>query len=155
MDFNQFDSVSAAEKGADCHLKHPATLKPLFDNPDDPTVDNGKPCLAVVLGAEAPSVRAASRARQKARAEADDGDEKADDENTLEAVHERMVEAMVPRVLGFKNVRKGKAPATKADAAWLFGLNRMNAQEGEMSFAEQVAAFSAKRGNYLGNASAD
>ena len=158
MDFNKFDSVTAAEKGADCHLKHPATQQPLFDNPEDPFKDNGKPCIVILMGAEAPSVRAANRALQKARALAKpdaDSDSDQDSEFTsYDELHERMVENLVPRVLGFKNVRKGKQAATKEDAAWFFNLNRFNGQVKEKSFVEQAGDFSSSRVGYLGNASA-
>jgi len=154
MDFNKFDSVSAADKGAECHLKHPATLKPLYDNPKDPTEDNGKPCIALVLGAESPTVRAASRAIEKARAK---GKPKSTDEEelvSLDEIHADMVEVLAPRITGFKNIHKGKKAATNEDADWFLNLNRMNAQKDEKSFVEQVAEFTSSRAGYLGNVSA-
>lgn len=152
MDFNKFDTVKAAEQGADLHIKCSVTLKPLYDNPEDRYADNGKPCCVTLLGAEAPSVRAAAREMQKARAAAKKDD--ADDEVvSLDDVHDRMVEALVPRVTGFKNVHNGDKPATKKDATWFFNLNRMNGVEGEKSFAEQAAEFSGRRAGYLGNVS--
>ena len=152
MDFNQFNTVAAAEKGAECHIKCPATLKPLFDNPDDPTADNGKPCIVVVLGGEAASVRAAIRAAQKARAAAAEDEDNLPD-TSLAELHERMVESVLPRIIGFKNISKGSKPATKADADWFLNLNVINGQKDEKSFAEQLGEFSSKRANYLGNAS--
>lgn len=158
MDFNAFDSVSAAEKGAELHIKHPATGKPLFDNPDDPFADNSKPCIVIVKGAEAPSVREARRELQKARAQADDAKnneaEGNDDDLSFDDLHERMVEALSCQVCGFKNIHRGDNPATKKDVEWFLNLNRFNAQSDEKSFAEQLAEFSSKRANYLGNASA-
>lgn len=155
MDFNKFDSVSAAEKGADYHLKHPVSLKPLFDNAKDPTEDNGKPCIVTVLGGEGATVRAANRELQKARAAAETDADQDGEGLSLDDLNDRMVQSMVPRVLGFKGVKNGKVAATKEDALWFFSLNRVNAQEGEMSFVEQVSKFSSQRGSYLGNASAD
>jgi len=73
MDFNKFDSVSAAEKGAAMQLKDPATLAPLF-------TEDGKPCEVILLGSEAPSVRAAMRELQKARANSQDAEGDTDDE---------------------------------------------------------------------------
>lgn len=148
MDFNKFDSVAAAEKGADCHMKDPATLEPLFD-------EKGKPCIVTLLGAEAPSVRAATRELQKARAKAKEatGDE-AEDGISLDEIHDRLVEVLLPRVVGFKNISNGKKAATKEDAAWFFNLNRMNGRDDEKSFAEQCGEFSSKRAGYLGNVSA-
>ncbi|MBY6135035.1 hypothetical protein KUV61_04295 [Nocardioides marinus] len=158
MDFNAFDSVSAAEKGAELHIRHPATGKPLFDNPKDPFADNGKPCIVIVKGAEAPSVREARRALQKARAQAD-GEPKAaeadkDEDLSFDDLHERMVEALSCQVCGFKNIHRGDQPATTKDVEWFLNLNRFNAQSDEKSFAEQLAEFSSKRANYLGNGSA-
>lgn len=167
MDFQQFDSVSAAEKGAECHILHPVTQAPLFDNLDDPTEDNGKPCIVVVLGAEAPTVREINRANQKARAKAklkgetvnkagqttEDGTDGLDDEEfSLDDLHDRMVQSLAPRIVGFKNISKGSKPATKKDAEWFLNLNRLSTQEGERSFAQQVGDFSSKRASYLGNA---
>ena len=147
MDFNKFDSVSAAEKGAAMQIKDPATLKPLF-------TEDGKPCEVILLGAESPTVRAAIRELQKARAGAPEGNEDPEKENIpYDVVHERLVEGLLPRVAGFNNVFKGDKPATKRDAAWFFNLNRYNGQEGEKSFAEQAVEFSNKRSSYLGNAS--
>lgn len=151
MDFNKFDSVSAAEKGADCQIKHPATLEPMFDA-------EGKPCIVILIGAESAAARAASRDLQKAWAKAKEA-KKADggeegESISFDEIHERLVETLLPRVVGFKNIMNGDKPATKKDAAWFFNLNRMNGVEGEKSFAEQAAEFSGRRGSYLGNASA-
>lgn len=156
MDFNAFDSVSAAEKGAECHIKHPATGKPLYDNPENPFEDNGKPCIVIIKGAEAPSVREARRALQKARAQAAEGEEASADaaDLTFDELHDRMVETLVHQIDGFKNINNGDKAATKKDAVWFLNLNRFNAQSDEKSFAEQLGEFSSKRANYLGNASA-
>ncbi len=143
MDFNKFDSVSAAESGADLHLKHPATMEPLYG-------DDGSPCIVTLLGGEASAVRAALRDMQKKRAAQEDDDK---DERTLEDIHELLVEGLIPRVVGFKNVFRGSKPATKKDADWFFNLNRLNGQEGEESFAEQASKFSSSREAYLGNGS--
>ena len=156
MDFTQFDSVAAAERGADCHVVHPASGKPLFDNPDNPFVDNGKPCLVTLLGAEAPSVRAANRERQKARAAAEKANPEASDDAVMfDDLHDRLVEGIAPRIIGFKNIRKGDVAATKEDAAWFLNLNRMVGRAGEKSFVEQLSDFSSSRGRYLGNALSD
>jgi hypothetical protein len=161
MDFTTFDSATAAETGADCHIKHPVTGEPLYDNRGKICEDNGKPCIVVVQGVEAPSVRAAMRDLQKARAQAtdsavdDDGDSPAKDDEDLsiDELHDRMVEGLHFRIVGFKNIRKGEHTASKRDAKWFLNLNRLNPQADGESFVEQIAAFSAKRGNYLGNVS--
>ncbi|MBY5976730.1 hypothetical protein KUV39_08730 [Phaeobacter italicus] len=152
MDFNKFDSVSAAEKGAAMHIKDPTTLEPLF-------TEDGKPCEIILLGSEAPSVRAAYREAEKARLNAEKAEGTSDAEGddaeflSMDDFHEKTVELLLPRVVGFNNVFKGDKPATKKDAPWFFGLNRMNGQKGEKSFAEQASDFSAKRASYLGNVS--
>jgi len=151
MDFNQFDSVAAAEKGAELHVKDPATLEPLYDA-------EGKPCIVTLIGAESPSARAAARELQKAWAKAkeakDTGGNDEKERISYDEIHDRLVQTLLPRVVGFKNISNGKKAATKEDAAWFFNLNRMNGVEGEKSFAEQAGEFSAKRSSYLGNASA-
>lgn len=157
MDFNKFDTVSAAEKGAEWHIKDPVSLKPLYDNPEDPYADNGKPCVGILLGSEAPSVRSAARDAQKKRAAGPEGDSKDSDKEatvSFDEIHEQLVDGMKFRLVAFKNVRRGDKPAGKSDAEWFFNLNRMNNQEGEISFVEQAIEFSNKRANYLGNVSA-
>lgn len=157
MDFNKFDSVAAAEKGAEMHIKHPVSQKPLYDNSKDPTKDNGKPCIVVLLGGEAPTVRSANREIQKTRAAAKPKTDKTEgdqeDNINLDDLHDQMVETILPRVVGFKNVRNGSKAATKDDAEWFFNLNRFNGQPDERSFVEQAGDFSSKRESYLGNAS--
>lgn len=160
MDFTAFDSVKPAENGAECHIKHPATGEPLYDNRGKPFEDNGKPCIVIVQGVEAPSVRAAMRDLQKARAHAAESDDGSgakasgdDEELSLEQLHDRMVEGLHFRIVGFKNIRRGENAAGKRDAKWFLNLNRFDPQvEGE-SFVEQVATFSSKRSAYLGNGS--
>ncbi|MCI5096657.1 MAG: hypothetical protein MRY77_10120 [Rhodobacteraceae bacterium] len=161
MDFTTFDSATAAETGADCHIKHPVTGLPLYDNPGKECEDNGKPCIVMVQGVEAPSVRAAMRDLQKARAQAadsaagdnQDGPAKGDEDLSIDELHDRMVEGLHFRIVGFKNIHKGERAATKRDAKWFLNLNRLNPQADGDSFVEQIADFSRKRGSYLGNVS--
>lgn len=155
MDFNNLNSVAAAEKGADLHLCHPATGAKLYDNADNPFEDNGKPCIVTVLGSEAPAVRKSLRSVQKARAKAEpEQDGKDDDDVSLDELHEQLVAGAKVLITGFKNINNGKKAAkAPEDIDWFLGLNRVNLQENESSFAEQVNAFAAKRGNFLGNAS--
>lgn len=154
MDFTKFDSVAASEQGADYHLKCAATGKPLFDNDKDPYADNGKPCLITVKGQEAASVREQSRLRQKAKAQekpsTDDGE---DDFVTFDDLHKEAVKIIIPRIIGFKNIRKGKKEIGLEDAEWLLNLNRLNAHPNEEAFVKQLSDFSASRAGFLGNAS--
>lgn len=154
MDFNQFDTVKRAEVGFEHHIKCAATGKPFFDNPDDPYADNGKPCLVMLKGREAASVRAALREANKARALAEkakggDGEEEAVD---FDQVHELMVTAGCILITGFKNVdRDGKA-AKGNDADWFLNLNRFTGPSEHKSFVEQITEAANDRGNLLGNA---
>lgn len=137
MDFSQFDSVAAAEKGAKMALKHPATGKPMMDG--------DKPCAVIVRGAESDTAQEAIRVAQKARAADESSAE------TLADYHEKMVESALSLIIGFENVHRGDNPVTSKDARWFLNLNRLNGQDGEESFAEQVNKFAVKRVNFLGN----
>jgi hypothetical protein len=150
MDFNKLDSVTAAKTGAELHICHPASGLPLYDNSKDATVDNGKPCIVVVMGEEAPEVRAAMRAWHKENARSEDADT---EDMFIDDLHDRLVAQAAPRIIGFKNIKNGQKAATAEDAAWFLNLNRFNTQDGEKSFVEQVLEFSNKRASYLGNGS--
>ncbi|MEX0304096.1 MAG: hypothetical protein AB3N24_16880 [Leisingera sp.] len=153
MDFNKFDTVAAAEKGADFHVMCPATQQPLFDNSKNPYEDNGKPCTVTLLGSEASAVRAAAREAQKAKAAAKPDADGGDDFVSYDDLHDQMVEKLIPLVIGFKNIRNGNKAAAKEDAAWFFNLTRFNGKENEPSFAEQAVKFVGSRASYLGNVS--
>jgi len=146
MDFNQFDSRAAAEKGAELHLEHPATGALLYADKAEK-----KPCIVTVRGSESPSVRDAVRAAQKARAKSKDAEQ---DANTLDGLNDSICEGAKRLIAGFKNINNGDKPATLQDIDWFLGLNMMIGREEEKSFAEQVVGFATSRGNYLGNVSA-
>ena len=147
MDFNQFDSRSPADEGRPLHLKHPATGKPLYDNPEDATVDNGKPCRVVVRGSEGRAAQKAIRDAVRARTTNPE-----DDEDSVEFQHTRLVEVTAPLVIGFENVFRGEEPAeAPKDISWFLNLQITTGRPGEKCFAEQIADFSMKRANYLGN----
>lgn len=137
MDFSQFDSRTAADVGAEMAIMHPATGSPILHGEE--------PCIVVVRGAEGPSAQAALRAARKRRA----GTEPKEDERTLEDVHNSLVDAAEPLIVGFRHVSLGGKELTAADARAFLGLNMLNGQEGEQSFAEQVLAFASKRANFL------
>lgn len=58
IELTRFDVASAASAGADLHLRHPSTLEPLFAD--------GKPATIRLLGRDAPAVRDAARAADRA-----------------------------------------------------------------------------------------
>lgn len=138
MDFTQFDSRAAADEGRELHLVHPATGDLLYDG--------DKPCIVIVRGNES---RAAQQEMAKIRAAkvADEGD----DDQGLEQVHERLIEAVRHLIIGFKNISRGKQKAKAPDDVdWFLNLQMVNGRADERSFAEQVAAFATKRANFLG-----
>lgn len=135
MDFSQFDSRAAGDKPRDLHLRHPVTGELLFDD--------GKPCIAEILGAESPRVQSSLKALARAKVKGE----------ALETSDD-LVALAAPLIVGFKNVMRGKVPATADDAAWFLGLQIPNGQDGQASFVEQVSQFATDRGNFLGNASA-
>jgi hypothetical protein len=140
MDFSAFDSRAAASAGAWLHLAHPATGELLYDKK--------KPCRVLVLGTESRQAQEALRAAQASRMKGDD------DQQTLSELHDRLVAAAKPLIVGFENVDRGDTPAKAPDdVEWFLSLQTINGQEGEKSFVEQVMSFATKRANYLGNVS--
>lgn len=149
MDFSQFDSRAPADEGRPLHLKHPATGKPLFDNPEDPAIDNGKPCRVFVRGAEGHEAQRAIRQVSRSRVK---DDTLLEDEDSVEYQHARLVDLTAPLVVGFENVSRGDRLAeAPSDVDWLLNLQLTTGRRGEASFAEQIADFSMRRANYLGN----
>lgn len=138
MDFSQFDSRSAADEGRDLHIVHPATGEPIYDGK--------KPCIVVVRGSEGRAVQEEMAKLRSAKVQdAEDG------EDGLTQVHERLVEAARPLIVGFKNIHRGKTAAKAPDdVTWFLGLQMINGHKEEQSFAEQVAAFATRRANFLG-----
>ena len=138
MDFSQFDSRTASDIGAEMTIRHPVSGEPILHD--------GEPCVAIVRGAEGPAAQAALRAARKRRSGGDQADEA---DRTLEDVHEALVDAAAPLILGFRHVSLGGRGLTAADARAFLNLNMLNGREGEQSFAEQVLAFAGKRANFL------
>lgn len=145
MDFTKFDSRAAAEVAGRLHLTHPATGELLFADKAQE-----KPCIVLVRGSESRSAQAALRAVRNAKLS---GPKKAETGQTLEDVHQAMVDGAKPLIVGFENVARGEAAATAADAEWFLNLQLINGREGEKTFVEQVIEFATDRANYLGNAS--
>lgn len=141
MIFDSFDTRKASSIARPLHIKHPATGEPLFDNEENPLADNGKPCLVMVKGVEAPDVVAAIKAAHEGKGK--------DQEQNL-------IDATKPLIVGFENIDRevnGEArPATAPDdVVWFLRLQRPNGRLGQMSFLEQVSTFAMDRTNYLGN----
>ncbi|MCG7574849.1 hypothetical protein MHM39_14855 [Phaeobacter sp. CNT1-3] len=151
MDFNKFDTAARAEEGFDYHIKCAATGKPMFDNDEDPYVDNGKPCVVVMKGREAESVRAALREINKARAAAEKSEDKDENGADFDQVHDLLVPSACVLITGFKNVNRDGKPAEAKDAEWFLNLNRFTGPSERQSFVEQITTAANDRGNVLGN----
>lgn len=147
MDFTQFDARKAAETPRELQLRHPVTGELLYGDGEA----RKKPCLVKVLGTESREAQAALRAVQKAKVK---GDKASSKEQSLEDLHELMVDAATPLIKGFENVMRGAKPATLDDVGWFLNLQLINGQEGEKSFVEQITAFATSRSSFLGNGSA-
>jgi hypothetical protein len=145
MDFTKFDSRAAAEVAGRLHLAHPSTGEPLYADEK-----HEKPCIVLVRGSESRTVQTALRAVRNAKMS---GAKKAETAQTLEDLHQAMVDGAKPLIAGFENVARGEAAATAADADWFLNLQLINGREGEKAFVEQVIDFATDRSNYLGNAS--
>jgi hypothetical protein len=139
MDFNRFDSRTAADQGRDLHLRHPVTGEPLSDE--------GKPCIAIVRGSEGREVQAEMAKLRAAKMEAEGEDKAA---TSVDGAHKALVEAARVLIVGFKNVNRGKSPAkVPEDVDWFLNLQMATGRRNELSFAEQVAEFASKRANFL------
>jgi hypothetical protein len=145
MDFTKFDSRAAAEVAGRLHLAHPATGELLYADEK-----REKPCIVLVRGSESRTVQTALRAVRNAKMS---GAKKAETAQTLEDLHQAMVDGAKPLIAGFENVARGEAAATSADVDWFLNLQLINGREGEKAFVEQVIEFATDRSNYLGNAS--
>lgn len=167
MDFSQFDMRSKAEAGAPLHLLHHETGEPIM-------AGKGKPCRVLVRGAASRSAQAQIRERQKARMTALKG-KKADDSRVMEDIHNDLIEAAAPYIVGFDNIDRGDRPLTTEpdDVRWFLDLTfpLMGAKEDEDGnavtnakgepvfefknnpFAKQIAEFASEQANALGNGS--
>ena len=147
MDFDDFNSIAQANTGSDMHIKHPASGELLYADKAQK-----KPCIVTVLGQESTTHQKQLNKRytaQKARTKkSKDGAE----DITLEQLRVEMVASATQLIVGFKNVHRGKKPATVDDADWFVGLQLITFDEDEKSFAEQVIEHAKKRANFLGRA---
>ena len=133
MDFNQFDSRAAADKGAWMHVRSPINGKPMFDD--------GKPCRVKVLGVEGEiGQKLMSDARKQMKGDFDEID-----------AQDRMVSEALPLIVDFENIHRGKKLATAPDdSEWFLRMQKVVGGN-EKSFVEQVRDFALIRANFLGN----
>lgn len=130
MDFARFDTRSNAEKGFRLELVNPY-------EPDQSLTNDGKPCVVIVRGANAPTIQQLMREKAKARmremakkkaeietkkkAEADGKEVAADaiDEalaKVAEDYHSDLVESVSPLVIGLENLPfKGQMLTSSAE----------------------------------------
>ncbi len=151
MDFTKKDARAAAETAQFCHLRWPETGENIMDG--------DKPVGAMVLGSSARSVQAALKADNRAKLQS--AKNKEDEIRALEDIQADMVKSAARLTVGFQGVQRGDADATADDAAWFYDLNMFSAPSllspdpkrwQNLSFAQQVLAFSNDAGNFLGNA---
>ena len=136
MDFGQFDSRAAGDKGAWMHVNHPGTGKPMFDG--------DKPCRVRVLGIEGQVGSGIMADARKAMREPKSDDSDDDAQN-------KMVKEAKPLLVEFENIDRGDRPATAPDdVEWFLRLQSVIGGN-KQSFVEQVRAFALDRGKILGN----
>ena len=137
MDFNAFDSRSAADEGRPLHICHPATGEPMMDGET--------PCIVTVLGIEGRIAQAAAKEAAKLP--------KLKDDATIEEFHDRLCFHAEKLITGFPSgINRGDRAAAREDARWFLDLQMANpADRGKgRSFVEQVLGFSSDRAAYLG-----
>lgn len=134
MDFNQFDSVAAGDKGAWMHVNSPIDGAPLY-------IAKGKPCRVKVLGIEGSIGNSAMKAVRDASgmdAEGTDPDEE-------------LILQTKPFIVGFENIYNGNVLAeAPKDVEWFLRLQRVIGGD-HPTFLQQAQSFARLRGNILGN----
>lgn len=150
MDFTKKDARGAAEVAQFCALRWPETGEPIMD---------GSAAVgAMVLGATARSVQASLKADARAKLQSAKGAE--DEARALEDIQADMVASAARLTTGFVGVQRGDKDATAEDAKWFYDLNMFSSASllqpdpkkwQNLSFAQQVLAFSNEAANYLGN----
>lgn len=152
MDFTTKDARGSAEIAQFCALRWPESGAPIVDE------KTGDAVGVMVLGAASRSVQAALKLDAKARLISAKG--KDDEVKALEDIQADIARSAARVTAGFVNVQRGEKDATVADAEWFYDLNMFNtasmlqpdpAKWQNLSFAQQVLAFSNEIGNYLGN----
>jgi hypothetical protein len=166
MDFNKFDSRAIAETGSPMQIVDEWTGEAMMDG--------DKPCRVILRGTASASMQAKMRAVQKAamQSKKTKGKDAEDEARVMEDIHNQMVDAAAPFIMGFENVNNGDKPATADDAKWFLNLtfpemgvkedddgqpilNKYSEPVYEMKnnpFAKQCSEFASKQANRLGNA---
>jgi hypothetical protein len=166
MDFNKFDSRAIAETGSPMQIVDEWTGEAMMDG--------DKPCSVILRGTASASMQAKMRAVQKAAMQSKKakGKDAEDEARVMEDIHNQMVDAAAPFIMGFENVNNGDKPATADDAKWFLNLTfpEMGVKEDEDGqpvlnkysepvyemknnpFAKQCSEFASKQANRLGNA---
>ena len=165
MDFNKFDSRAIAETGSPMQIVDEWTGEAMMDG--------DKPCRVILRGTASASMQAKMRAVQKAAmmSKKMKGKDAEDEARVMEDIHNQMVDAAAPFIMGFENVNNGDKPATADDAKWFLNLTfpEMGVKEDEDGqpvlnkysepvyemknnpFAKQCSEFASKQANRLGN----
>ena len=146
MDFNDFNTVEAANRGSWLHIKSPYDGEPLYlpkTLEDGSTVnDLTKPCRVKVLGAEGHIAQEmVNEERRKMK-----GEDKPDPQATIRDQAARLL-------VGFENINNGDRPAKAPDDnKWFCSLQKTLVVSGvHPSFAEQIRTYSMTRMHDLGN----
>jgi hypothetical protein len=116
MDFNKFDSRAIAETGSPMQIVDEWTGEKMMDG--------DKPCRVILRGTASASMQAKMRAVQKAAmmSKKTKGKDAEDEARVMEDIHNQMVDAAAPFIMGFENVNNGDMPATADDAKWFLNL---------------------------------
>ena len=145
MDFSKFDNRGPAEEGVKVPLVDPNTGEPIEG-------DDGPACV-IVRGVASRTVQAEMRKRALAKAKTKQGSL-----DTLEDVHQALIDAAAPLVVGFENVERNGEPLTSSpgDVRWLLDLTfPMMEKDGEgwkmvnRPFAAQIAEAAGEQDRFL------
>lgn len=153
MNFKKFDTREAAESGSRLVLVDPVSGEPIRG-------DDGREAAVTVRGVASRIVQADIRRRNLVQMAEDDRlreEGKRRPEQSVEDVHEDLIQAALPMVMGFENVERDGVPLrpTPDDIRWFLDLTfpmmeRVNAKWTMVNrpFAVQVAEHSGKQANF-------
>lgn len=131
FDFSIFDTVGAAEKGADLHLLHPVTLEPVFADGDK----QKKPIIITLKGMESDDFARELQRRQRQNKGKKDLD--------LDETRRQAAETYAKLTLGWQNIEEDGKPLefTKENAVKVFLKYR--------DIMRQVGDFIADKSNFI------